>query len=371
MIPIDTTCTFGNGRMADADDRAREFDARATNFTAAMHPFRSLIVLTSGSIALCYGHRINYLLLFARVFRRHGYPLLRRVTFAVQDSLASMRDLWSSNLPRFRQAQIAAQDAIHRLQTLREAYSRAQETGDVHEAAVLEAELAELENDARRVGLVVDSLQALVAAIDLQRLQAFARDVQQGCATLAYAATSNGAAMVGIDRNIGDECARRVRALLAPRLREALHHARAHSDLLDRMHRDAAGMRWLDYIVQAACQSLGLGIAFYVEGAVFTVANAKWGAETVISTLLAPLRIETERQRTPDSQPISARRPMMKRAHSFAVWLLTACGCYYQLRSGRRMSAPLAVVLFAPLVMERYARAITFAARATPGPLTE
>ena len=114
----------------------------------------------------------------------------------------------------------------------------------------------------------------------------------------------------------------------------ALERLRSHSPLVDRIHSDPDSSRWLELGLSALCNSAAIGLASYVESAVFVVANALWGAELLGVSIAELAARRGLRLRVP---PTLARR---------LAWLVAGAGVYYQLVGrGARLPTPLRLAL--------------------------
>jgi hypothetical protein len=202
-----------------------------------------------GAIATFYGRHATYLLLFAQVYREKGHPLLLLARRALMAAIHGVR----RQAPRIREASDASRDAMRRLGILQDAYLRASQANDEAEAAVLQAELQELQQDVMRMGAASSSV---LGAVNPSAVLASVRGLYASIAALSAAATANGAVAplpteptagrgrisrtlmsergvprcgqrrVGIHFDVGERAVTVVRAIVEPLLRSLLAEAR-------------------------------------------------------------------------------------------------------------------------------------------------
>ena len=171
-----------------------------------------MLRLAIGFVATFYGRHFTYIILYAQVLRGRHTAFFSRLRREIEDLINKLR----ASRPRLREATSATQDALRRIGPLQEAYQRASASGgDEHEAAVLQMELDELQQDLLRMGHAGTSV---IGALDPDRLGSLAREVYLGLAALADAATANGASRLGITFDIGERVISRVDAVLTPLL---------------------------------------------------------------------------------------------------------------------------------------------------------
>lgn len=343
----------------------------------ASHVFfgNPLLRFSVGTLSAFYGRHFTYVLLYAQVYALHGRPFLQRVMREVDLLIRLARE----NRPRIDEATAASRDAMRQLSRLQEAYARASaEGGDPEEAAILQRELLELQEelqfDVLRLGTVGRSI---LGAMDPHRIMLALRGLCAGFVSLASAATSNGAQKVGVGFDISERAANAIYRVVAPLVHEhAIPWLCEHSAELRRLHDDDQRLRrYVDVVVVALCSSVGVGVAFHLERAVFVAANCVWGAELILSAAsqvvrqLLPRTWDASLQRAmrPAADGPGARRARAVRIS--ATLLLATSGAFYQFSDGlvdAALPAAMRVVLFAPLLTERWLQTATLAVR---GPL--
>ena len=301
---------------------------------------------------------------------------------------------------------MVAQGVLQRLGAINEALQRARASGDEREASVLEAELADLQQEMLNMG--GPAAATFLQAFEPDRLLTLARNIFDTLATAAGLATSNGARVVGVGVNIGDRVCETVEAALAPLLRRGLHSLRLRAPAIDAMCRDATGARWIELGVKSVCSAVGLSLAFQFEAAVFCAANALWGADLMLASAAVAARACLRDSTVPaalrgagrggssssshddamamawsgggvgrvaafgsreTSGQLGGTLVTMPRAMSALRWLLAGAGVYLQTVGSGRGPLPrhLRLVLFAPLLCEGWVRGSTFAVRGLSG----
>jgi hypothetical protein len=329
------------------EDDGANIDQEVERLEMAIRPYRPLLEFSCGALSCFYGRHFTYTLLYAQVFRHSGLPILKRALLEIRSARL---------LPRLRSAGAVVNDTVRRISHISEALRRARESGNDHEAVVLEAELAELQREVLEMGQPASSF---LSAIDPGRLVALGRELYGGLSSLASQATTNCARRVGIYINIGEQLSRVVHDAVAPLLRRLLQGLRRYSPAIDALHNDVRGSDWLELALRAICSSIGIGVAFYFESLVFSAANAQWGAELMLSTAASGARALMSHQ-----HPLHALLRTNSPAMRSASWLLAAAGLHHQdLGSGRRLPAAYRLVLLAPLISERWLRAVTCTVR--------
>jgi hypothetical protein len=314
---------------------------------------RTVLRLAIGFVATFYGRHFTYIILYAQVLRGRHTAFFSRLRREIEDLINKLR----ASRPRLREATNATQDALRRIGPLQEAYQRASASGgDEHEAAVLQMELDELQQDLLRMGHAGTSV---IGALDPDRLGSLAREVYLGLAALADAATANGASRLGITFDIGERVISRVDAVLTPLLYRLLEELRRRSSDVARLLDDPRFERFPEFFRRAICSSIGLSLAFHVERTVFAAANAVWGAELLLSGALGLLPYRWQ-QRALEAGDEAAGQHVR---HA-ALGVLAACGAYYQLLGpGQRLPRALWLVTLLPLVAERWVQGATMAVR--------
>ncbi len=314
----------------------------------AVRPYRSLLAFATGAVATFWGKNFTYLFLFSQVVGSPSWELVRRALEQLHDSYRGARDAMRGD-PSAPNSLARAT----RMGELRVAYASAQTRADGRAMADLSAEMDELRREGGRRGEAGQQgtggseMSALLSVVDPDQFAALAKGMYAALVALTAAATSHGAAKVGLGINIGGTIAASVNATAFPALRRVLARP------LERLCADQRARRWLDVGLSALCSSVGVGLAFYFEKLIFTAANALWGAELMASALADTLRAR------------GLPAPRVPAMHA-ARWLIAACGISYQyFGSGRALpsGALMRLVLFAPLLAERSLQAAATAVR--------
>ena len=349
------------------------------------------------------GRHFCFTLLYVQVLRQ-TWPMFRR----------TIGEICAARLlPAMREANMVAQGVLQRLGAINEALQRARASGDEREASVLEAELADLQQEMLNMG--GPAAATFLQAFEPDRLLTLARNIFDTLATAAGLATSNGARVVGVGVNIGDRVCETVEAALAPLLRRGLHSLRLRAPAIDAMCRDATGARWIELGVKSVCSAVGLSLAFRFEAAVFCAANALWGSDLMLASAAVAARACLPDSAVPaalrgarrggsssgsssssssshddavamawsgggfgrvaafgsreTSGQLGGTLVTMPRAMNALRWLLAGAGVYLQTVGSGRGPLPrhLRLVLFAPLLCEGWVRGSTFAVRGLSG----
>jgi hypothetical protein len=354
----------------------------------ALHPYRNTLRFALGAVAAFYGRHFVFSLLYAQVIRQ-AWPLLRK----------TIGEICAARLiPAAREASAVASHVLSRLSSLHNELKCARAAGNQHEVDVLEAELADLQQELLQLG--GPATRSLLQAIDPDRLLKLAGNSFDALATAAALATSHGARKVGFAVNLGDRVCDAVEAALAPLIRRAVEMLRANSRALDDAVRTPTGNRYLEFGVRALCNWVGIALAFRFEELVFSASNALWGAELMVASAALAVHELRERAGGGDAhgragahaaERALAQRgrhraaaaaggaaggggggpldlvasPLPSTALSLTCWALAGTGLYYQRvgKGSRPLPIHLRLVLFAPLLGESWLRGATFALR--------
>jgi len=356
------------------DDWFTSIEATALKVERAMKAYRVVLSFGLGALACFYGRHLTYSFFFWQDYAANGWPatqlalceLRRRFRAAVR----AIRQEFPAGLPTAQQANEAAQQVLTRLQAVHAAYEAAQLDGDAasiealnEEIQALQAELAPL----RQAGSVVISASAELAPQSLYQIAMVLRCSFLGCLA---SATSHGAAKVGVGINIGDTVATAVNGAMAPRVQSLVDAGFVRSgDELCSLLEDPTAGKCVDYAIRMLCSSLGIAVAFFVEGLVFTVSNAYAGAELLTCEAVALLVHKGVLSRPSGALPMAL----------LSQWLLCGAGLYFQFIHGaggpvgvlRRLfcgapglTLPLRWALGTPLVLETWLQAGVVAMRA-------
>ena len=330
------------------------------------HP--TVLAFATGLLATFYGRHFTYTLLFAQIVDRPDCrAALQRLTDELRSIARAVRFAWSEYMPRIRAANDCARDLMRRHAELHEARTRACTLGNEHEANVLAQEIALLQSDALQMGVAVGCV--LGENVDPDRIQASARRIYEGVSVLTHAATSNGCAKVGMRINVGAEIVMAINNSIGNMLRRLLQRLRDRSELVDQIHSDPTSRWWLDWVLSATCNSIGVAIAFYFEGLLFTAANALFGAELLLASA-EEVAVRGAAAVSGFSHHHAARRNDFRlppRVALYGAWLLASGGVAYQvLGRGRQLPLSLRALFFAPLFAERFVKNTTLVVR---GPL--
>ena len=275
-------------------------------------PYRDILRFLAGALANFYGRHFTYTFLYAQIFRSSAWPIIRK----------AVSEIRSSQLPdAIREGSNVARTVLQRVGVLNDSLARARQSGDEREAQILEAELAELQQELLQLGPAAASF---MQAADPNRLQSLAQSLYDALVAIAAEATSHGPRKLGVGVNIGGKICTAVDDALTPLLRRVLQRLRAYSQLLDYLHADPSGQRWLELGLRTVCSSIGIALAFRIEAAVFCAANALWGAELMIgSAALAAREILRRSGRDDSIVPSSPGVPYARIGASAGVGSLT------------------------------------------------
>ena len=183
----------------------------------------------------------------------HGRPFLRQAIHDIDELILLAR----AQGPRFAEATTASRDALARLNRLQAAYTRASAAGNADEAAVLQAELHELQDelqlDVMRVGAAGSSL---LGALEPGRLWQIVRGLCGSFAEYAAAAAAHGTARVGVRFDLSERLARAIYAYVAPAVRDRVVPTLGeYSTAVEQARRDPRFERYLDLALGAMCAS--------------------------------------------------------------------------------------------------------------------
>ena len=120
-------------------------------------------------------------------------------------------------------------------------------------------------------------------------------------------------------------------------------------------------------MLSATCNSIGVAIAFYFEGLLFTAANALFGAELLLASA-EEVAVRGAAAVFGSSHHHAARHndlvKLPPRVALYGAWLLACGGVAYQvLGRGRQLPPPLRALFFAPLFAERFVKNTTLVVR--------
>ena len=173
---------------------------------------------------------------------------------------------------------------------------------------------------------------------------------------LASAAAASGMARIGVRINLADEIMHAIDDSFGMLLWRVLQRLRDYVDHVDRLLSDAHSRRWTERLLSALCQSVGVGLAFYIEGLFFTVTNAVWGAEMMAASVNGVV--------TPRVLTVLPGQPLFRHR---LKWAVAIGGVTFQvIGRGRQLPQLLRAAFWLPLVVEGWLRTATLAAR---GPL--
>ena len=320
-----------------------------------------LLRFLGGAIAAFYGRHFTHILLYASlVLHTDGrYALLYdRLLKQVHELGTLSRDAWRAlNEAQLRAAGTAALEHAGRVSTLREQLARARACGNHHEAEVLELEVADAEQAAILMGAASSSMIARAcSSISVAHLGDVLKEFLLSASELASAAAASGMARIGVRINLADEIMHAIDDSFGMLLWRVLQRLRDYVDHVDRLLSDAHSRRWTERLLSALCQSVGVGLAFYIEGLFFTVTNAVWGAEMMAASVNGVV--------TPRVLTVLPGQPLFRHR---LKWAVAIGGVTFQvIGRGRQLPQLLRAAFWLPLVVEGWLRTATLAAR---GPL--
>jgi len=265
------------------EDWLDSMEATAMKVQQALEPYRSAMLLSVGAIACFYGRRFTYSVLFWRAFRVSGWPAARRAAEELRQryraAQAAARREWPQGFPSFQAASDAARQTVARLQVVQDAYQSVQQSGDMSAADVLAFEVTALQDDlvpARRAG---SALVAISAELQPERLLELWRGLYAALCAALSAAMLEGAGLLGLSMNIGESVASTINRVMAPWLHALVDRVTERSSReVQQLREDPNARRWVELAVNGVCNSLGIVAAFFVEGRLFTISNARVGA---------------------------------------------------------------------------------------------
>jgi hypothetical protein len=330
--------------------RQQQEDAPLEAYPARLRPYRTIIAFAVGSVATYWGRHFTYTFLFTQVVRVSSWRALRRVLLELRNSYRATSSALNEEFSGLCDAQCASADAVRRLGIVRVAYAYAQSSNDYEAMHELATEMAELQHDVARASSARSSIGRVFAALDPDKLAQLGRGVLEALATLTAAATSNGAAKVGVGINIGGTMATTINGAALPFLRRRLETFARHFPSLGLLLGDEHARRWVELLLSAACNSVGVGLAFYFEKLVFVVSNALWGAELMAMSA----------HRMLVARGAGAGLPAL---HGVRLGLASS-GVYFQFfGAGRALPPAMRLVLFPPLLTERWLQSVALAVR--------
>lgn len=201
-------------------------DAALQRAQRLLRPYRGVLSFAFGLVAVFRGREFTYSILFVRVFGAMGWPVVRRAAIELHESYRAARlQAAASNLPSFDEARQAALAAVNRLGSVRSAYADAQAAGDRAGMVRLQEEMAGLQGELEALGAVSAPLGSIITAAEPAKLLDLARSLYDGLVDCLVAATSAGAAKLGVGVNIGNVVAETIRGWIAPRVQPYLEHA--------------------------------------------------------------------------------------------------------------------------------------------------
>ena len=319
-----------------------------------------LLGFVGGAIATFYGRHLAHVLLYAAFLLNTTGPsasLKLKLLEQMHELCAVARATWRAmdEIPRFRGATSLANLSRldGRLAHLRDAHHRARTSGNIEEAEVLEHEIADAEHaamDSAGASIIARACSSSCASEAVDLLKALLASFSE----LADRAVSNGTARIGVRVNLADEIMHSINDSFGMMMWRTLQRLRDYSVLVDRLLSEPHSRRWTERVVTTLCQSVGIGLAFYIEGFFFAVANAVWGAELMGRSANGVL---------------ASRGLNVQRVHPLVLhrlkWVVAVGGLAFQFFGrGRKLpSGVLRAAFLVPLLAEGWLRTATLAFR--------
>lgn len=359
--------------LQDTDNQNTEnelfasLEQTAFKLQVALQPFHSPLLFSFGALACFYGEHFTYSIFFWQAFRTTGWPPLWRAAREIRQrcsaaTSAAKREL-PGGLPTMQEAGAVARESFARLQALRNAYASATESGD---PAALMAITQEIDTLQRELGPTASrassALTAVSAELEPQRLMDLASCVQQSVHASLQVALTNGAVMAGMSPNAGSNIACTVNRAAVPHLQSLLDWVAGRcGHNVQALRNDENASRWLGYGIRAAASSVGIAASFMFERLLFTVSNARIGAELMAREVVSAC----------------GNQGNVVFVAFLAEWCLFAAGLYFQfvrgsgflglprrlLCGGPSMHFPLRFILACPLTAETWLQAAVAATR--------